>query len=452
MPRATLVTLGCKVNQYESQMMQSKLRRTGYTLVDETNPADLVIINSCTVTNFSDRKARQLVRRATRANPDAKVIVTGCYAESGKKELENIPGVAKVFGNKEKYSLLNHLEELELPTEVPNSTATSHCEEQLDSFNELEGNQPNHRTRALLKVQDGCSAFCTFCIIPYVRGRMQSRPLDEIVAETHEFANEGFAEVVLTGIHLGSYGKDIKKRASLTDIVRSIHGIDGIRRIRIGSLEPMDFSPAIVDELSEFPKLMPHFHLPIQAGSDSTLKRMHRRYTTEEYASLVSRIRTCFSHAAITTDVMVGFPGETDEDFADSLSFCETMKFTQMHVFRYSPRDGTPAAKYPNQIPGSVANSRSQAMIKMGNETAKAFRHEMIGKEMNVLVERSTDDNGLLCGYTENYIRTAVEVEPRFIGRIVPVRLTGIDGEIMTSELLGHTELGASAKLLPVIG
>jgi threonylcarbamoyladenosine tRNA methylthiotransferase MtaB len=449
MTKAAFVTLGCKVNQYESQSMQSTLRRNGYTLVGEESPADVYIINTCTVTNFSDRKARQLVRKTTRANPDARVIVTGCYAESAKEVIEEIPEVSLVFGNKEKTNILDYLEDLDLPAPAPASAPQSSCDT-LESEAPL-APPPGQRTRALLKVQDGCSAFCSFCIIPYVRGKMTSRPLPEIVEEARLFATEGFQEVVLTGIHLGSYGLDVRRTVSLGDILEQISPIEGIKRIRIGSLEPMDFSNEMVDALAAHPKLMPHFHLPLQAGHDRTLERMRRRYTTAQYAELVAHIRRCFHNATVTSDIMVGFPGETDQEFNHSLNFVEQVGFSQLHVFRYSPRDGTPAATYPDQIQGDVAAARSAAMMKVGQKTGAAFREKMLGQTCHVLVERSEERPGVFSGYTENYLRTLVEVPERFVGQIVPVKLSGVDGDFMTSEVLGSSHQTGALKHLRLL-
>ena len=451
MTKAAFVTLGCKVNQYDSQSMQSVMRRNGYTLVPEDSPADVYIINTCTVTNFSDRKARQLIGKTARQNPDAKVLVTGCYAESAKESIEQIPKVARVFGNKEKGDILTFLEDLELSPATPTDTPVSLCDELEAPLTTPAPPWTGERTRALLKVQDGCSAFCSFCIIPYVRGRMQSRPLPEIIEEARNFAAEGYKEVVITGIHLGSYGKDVKKQVSLVHILDALSEIDGIERIRIGSLEPMDFSLSTVDAMARFPKLMPHFHLPLQAGADSTLERMRRRYTTAEYAALVHRIRERFIDATITSDLMVGFPGETDAHFEASLAFVEKMGFSQLHVFRYSPRSGTPAATFQNPVPGDVASDRSRAMIEVGIRTGAAFRATMAGKTARVLVERTPERDGFFSGYTENYLRTLVKVPERAVGEIIDVRLGGVEGELLTSELLDPSLFLSPPPLLQLL-
>ncbi len=432
MKTAKLITMGCKVNQYDTQSMSEALERNGYVIVDETRPADLYLINTCTVTNAADQKARQAVRRAIRQNPDAAVLVTGCYAESDRKALEEIPGVTIVFGNREKADIQTYIDKLhdDIPLQIQPV--------QHDAIREharFSGgvSSSGKRTRALIKVQDGCSAFCTYCIIPYVRGRMTSRPLTEIVDEAQRIADSGIKEIVITGVHLGAYGQDTGRDKDIADILDKIHSIDGIERIRFSSIEPMYFPDILTERMSALPKCMPHFHLPIQSGSDKVLRSMHRRYTTAQFTHLVNGIRERFSDdVGITTDIMVGFPGETDAEFKESLHFVEKIGFSQLHVFRYSPRKGTPAATYPDQVPHHISSTRSREMISLGENLSATFRQRMLGKSKNVLVEGSREGKKkLLAGFTDNYLRVLVDVPDSAINQILPIKLTDSDGEFV---------------------
>lgn len=437
MKTAKLITMGCKVNQYDSQSMREVLIHNGFEIVDEAQPADLYLINTCTVTNTADQKARQVVRRAIKQNPDADVLVTGCYAESDRKAIEQIPGVRFVFGNREKAEFQTYLDKLadETPLQIKPLQHDAIREHARFSSGVSDAGK---RTRALIKVQDGCSAFCTYCIIPYVRGRMTSRPLPDIVDEAHRIADSGIKEIVITGVHLGAYGQDTGRDKDIADILEQIHNIDGIERIRFSSIEPMYFPDILSERMSVLPKCMPHFHLPIQSGSDNVLRKMRRRYTTAQFATLVETLRHRFTEdIGITTDIMVGFPGETDDDFKESLKFVEAIGFNQLHVFRYSPRKGTPAATYPNQVPPHIAAQRSQAMIALGEKLSKTFKKKMIGKKKKVLIEESREPSNikhgrnLLSGYTENYLRVLVDVPDTAINHILQVELTSYDNNFI---------------------
>ena len=437
MKTAKLITMGCKVNQYDSQSMREVLIHNGFEIVDEAQPADLYLINTCTVTNTADQKARQVVRRAIKQNPDADVLVTGCYAESDRKAIEQIPGVKFVFGNREKAEFQTYLDKLtdETPLQIKPLRHDAIREHARFSSGVSDAGK---RTRALIKVQDGCSAFCTYCIIPYVRGRMTSRPLPDIVDEAHRIADSGIKEVVITGVHLGAYGQDTGRDKDIADILEQIHNIDGIERIRFSSIEPMYFPDILSERMSVLPKCMPHFHLPIQSGSDNVLRKMRRRYTTAQFATLVETLRDRFTEdIGITTDIMVGFPGETDDDFKESLKFVEAIGFNQLHVFRYSPRKGTPAATYPNQVPPHISAQRSRAMIELGEKLSKTFKKKMIGKKKKVLIEESREPanikhgRNLLSGYTENYIRVLVDVPDTAINHILQVELTSYDNNFI---------------------
>ena len=445
MKTAKLITMGCKVNQYDTQSMRETLRRNGYAVLDGENSrqqADLYLINTCTVTNVADQKARQAIRRAIRQHPNAKVLVTGCYAESDREAIEDIPGVTFVFGNREKADFQHYLDllhvEMSSSTEiVPQASNPLLSIEpvQHDAIREHARfstgvSDAGKRTRALIKVQDGCSAFCTYCIIPYVRGRMTSRPLADIAAEAQRIADSGIKEIVITGVHLGAYGMDTGRDRDIADILEHIHDIAGIERIRFSSIEPMYFPDTLGERMAALPKCMPHFHLPIQAGSDEILRQMRRRYTTADFAHLVGNLRRVFGDdVGITTDIMVGFPGETDTYFDESCRFVEDIGFSQLHVFRYSPRKGTPAATYPDQVSPHISAARSQEMIALGERLNTAFRRRMLGKQKTVLIEASREgENKRLAGFTDNYLRVLVDAPESAINKIQRVTLSALEG------------------------
>ena len=432
MKTAKLITMGCKVNQYDTQSMRETLVRNGYAIVDDTQPADLYLINTCTVTNTADQKARQTIRRAIRQNPNAKVFVTGCYAESDRKAIEEIPGVTCVFGNREKADFQNYIDTLHTETLLEIQPVQHDAIREHARFSSGVSSA-GKRTRALIKVQDGCSAFCTYCIIPYVRGRMTSRPLEAIADEARRIADSGIKEIVITGVHLGAYGLDTGRDKDIADILERIHGIAGIARIRFSSIEPMYFPDILSERMAALPKCMPHFHIPIQSGTDNVLRRMRRRYTTTQFAYLVEKLRTQFTDdVGITTDIMVGFPGETDTDFKETLQFVEDIGFSQLHVFRYSPRKGTPAATYPDQVPPHVSAERSRAMHALGERLGTAFRQKMLGKQKDVLIEDSREGKkNRLAGFTDNYLRVLADVPETAINQILRVKLVALDDEFV---------------------
>jgi len=450
MKTAKLITMGCKANQYDTQSMRETLQRNGYRLVDAEmsgQQTDLYLINTCTVTNVADQKARQAIRKAIRQHPNAKVLVTGCYAESDRAAIEKIPGVTFVFGNREKADFQDYLDILnpEMPSSTEEAPPTpnsllSIAPVQHDAIREharfSKGvSDAGKRTRALIKVQDGCSAFCTYCIIPYVRGRMTSRPLNDIAEEAHRIADSGIKEVVITGVHLGAYGMDTGRDKDIGDILEHIHDIEGIERIRFSSIEPMYFPDTLSARMAALPKCMPHFHLPLQAGSDAVLRQMRRRYTTAAFAHLVENLRRVFGDdVGITTDIMVGFPGETDAHFDESCQFVEEIGFSQLHVFRYSPRKGTPAATYPDQVSPHISAARSQTMIALGERLNTAFRQRMLGKQKDVLIEASREgENNRLAGFTDNYLRVLVDAPESAINQIQRVTLSSLKGDCIAA-------------------
>ncbi len=443
MPRAALITMGCKVNQYDTESMYETMTRNGYTIVDESDVADVYIVNTCTVTNVADQKARKSIRRIVRQNSEAKVLVTGCYAESDRKAVESIPGVTFVFGNREKSDLQTYLDKMH-ESDLLQIKPMRHDSVREHARFSTGVSHSAQRTRALIKVQDGCSAFCTYCIIPYVRGRMSSRPISDILSEADRLAANGYKEVVITGVHLGAYGLDVDSAIQIADILENIHSVEGIERIRLSSIEPMNFPDSLVSRMASLPKCMPHFHVPLQSGCDKTLHDMRRRYTSAEYGNLVEKLRDAFPDVGITTDIMVGFPGESDEHFEESFNFVDDIGFSQLHVFRYSPRRGTPAANYLNQVPPDVSAARSRAMIDLGRRLELDFRRRMLGKHMYVLVEDSREGRSAqLSGFTPNYLRVQMNAPASKINQIVSVTLTGFEDAVLQGETVDEGFQGA---------
>jgi len=455
MPTIAFITLGCKVNQYDTQVMREIARESGYEVVSESETADIYVVNTCTVTHASDRKARRTIRKTIREHPNAKILVTGCYADRDSKDIEEIEGVTLVFGNREKKCLIEYLRKLgefdedtlcESQGQVSCSCSPFIKGDWGDCSNQDILYPPFHggittfdgQTRALVKIQDGCSTFCTYCIVPYVRGRMTSRPIDDIVQEVEALAQNGYKEVVITGVHLGAYGRDINNSVTLTDVLEKTHPINGIERIRLSSIEPMDVPDDLIERMAQLPKCAPHFHLPLQSGNNEILKRMGRRYTVEEYARLIGKLRATFSDVGITTDIMVGFPSETDAQFNDTYDFIKKMAFSRLHVFRYSPRKGTPAANYQDRIPPDISITRSEAVRELGHRLAEEFHIKMLGKVMEVLVEDSREGrDNLLAGFTGNYIRALMNVPETMINQMIQVRLIELEDGFVKAALSG---------------
>ena len=399
MKKAALHNLGCKVNAYETEAMQEMLERAGYEIVPFREGADVYIINTCTVTNIADRKSRQMLHRARKMNPDAIVVAAGCYVQAQAEKQEIDPCIDIVLGNNRKKDLIRVLEEYgmsggkgrvregEPVRDLDNISRTK-------EYEELSLTRPGDHTRAYIKVQDGCNQFCTYCIIPYARGRVRSRKTEDVVREVEELASNGYCEVVLTGIHLSSYGIDFDGERHLLDLIRAVHGIEGIQRIRLGSLEPGIVTEEFAEALASLPKMCPHFHLSLQSGCDATLKRMNRRYTSREYLEKCEILRKYFENPALTTDVIVGFPGETEEEFRQSMEFVDKVDFYETHIFKYSKREGTKAAAMDDQISEQVKARRSQVMIELGEKKRKAYEENFIGKEVEVLIEEPAEIDG----------------------------------------------------------
>ena len=423
------VTLGCKVNQYETNAMAQKFLEKGYQIIEEITPEnenikpDICIINTCTVTNMSDRKSRQMLRRMKEKNPETIVVAAGCYAQVAKEELLKIPEIDLVLGNNEKVEIVKHVEEY-----INSNINNVELEDVMYSkeFSDFGDVTYTEKTRAVIKIQDGCDRFCSYCIIPYARGRVRSRKPESIISEITQIASKGIKEVVITGIHIASYGKDFamskdSELASyrLIDLLEEINKIQGIQRIRLGSIEPLLITEEFVERLKKLEKICHHFHLSLQSGCDETLKRMNRRYTTEQFKEIVRLLRSAYSDVNLTTDIIVGFPGETDEEFNKTYQFLKEIKFYKMHVFKYSPRKGTKAAVMLNQISGDIKEKRSRELIELSNENELEYNKNYVGKEMEVLFEEEKEK--IYKGHTQNYILVYCQTDKKIDNEIEKV-------------------------------
>lgn len=429
--KAALHNLGCKVNAYETEAMQHLLEEAGYEIVPFTQKADVYVINTCSVTNMADRKSRQMLHKAKKNNPDSIVVAAGCYVQTSEKEVLNDLSVDIVIGNDRKHDLVRLLEEYSLDS--VNDTVDDINDGKHD-FEELFIDQTKEHTRAFIKVQDGCNQFCSYCIIPYARGRVRSRRFENVIAEVERLAANGFKEVVLTGIHLSSYGVDFEEATGLLELIQAVNAVKGIERIRLGSLEPKIVTEHFASELSKLDKICPHFHLSLQSGCDATLKRMNRKYTTKEYERGCELLRKYFVHPAITTDVIVGFPGETEEEFEQTKAYLEHIHFYEMHIFKYSKRKGTRAAVMPDQIDEQIKAARSEKLIALGHDMSKEFRKFYIGKNEEVLFEEKAviGDKEYFVGYTKEYVKVAKETAENLENQIVSGRISGM----LTDEIL----------------
>lgn len=406
MKTVAFITLGCKVNQYETNAMSQKLIEEGYKIVEHTQKADIYIINTCTVTNMSDRKSRQMIRRAKEINPEAIIIAVGCYVQVAKKEIEKIKEIDLALGNEEKVDIVKYCNEIIQKNKKEEIADVM----QSRKFAEFGETSYTEKTRAVIKVQDGCDRFCSYCIIPYARGRVRSREPEHIIKEIKQIANEGIKEVVITGIHIASYGKDFKKDYKLIDLLEEINKIDGIERIRLGSIEPLLITEEFVQRLVKLEKICEQFHLSLQSGCDETLKRMNRRYTTQQFEEIVKRLRKAYDNVNLTTDIIVGFPGETEEEFAKTYKFLKKIKFYKMHIFKYSPRKGTRAEQMPQQIEPQLKEERSKKLIELSDKNEKEYNSEYVGKRVEVLWEEQK--NEIYKGHTKNYVLVEMKAKP----------------------------------------
>lgn len=437
MPKAALHNLGCKVNAYETEAMQQQLVEHGYEIVPFNETADVYIINTCSVTNIADRKSRQMLHRAKKMNPEAVVVAAGCYVQVAAESLKEDASVDIIIGNNQKSQLVQILEEYR-----ENSKKEAHVIDiaHTGEYEELHLEQHGEHTRAFIKVQDGCNQFCSYCIIPYARGRVRSRDSEDVVREIKALVSQGYKEVVLTGIHLSSYGIERMNEnpvqqgdwnhRELFDLIEKVHAIEGLERIRLGSLEPRIITEEFAGKLAALPKFCPHFHLSLQSGCDDTLKRMNRHYTTEDYLRRCGILRTAFENPAITTDVIVGFPGETEEEFEITRKFLEEVNFYEMHVFKYSRRAGTKAAVMPEQVPEQVKAARSDVLLEMEVAMSDAYRKQFQGKNVSVLFEETLEQDGkyFVTGYTPQYVKSALQVENKTAGEALSGKILQVRG------------------------
>lgn len=422
MKRAALHNLGCKVNAYETKAMQELLEQYGYEIVPFEEEAEVYIINTCSVTNMADRKSRQMLHRAKKRNPDAVVVAAGCYAQSAGEELLKDSAVDILIGNNEKGRLPQILEDWE----TSRRASCLHDLTRETEYERLSLSQNEGHTRAYVKIQDGCNQFCSYCIIPYTRGRVRSRSLSDICKEVEKLALGGYQEVVLTGIHLDSYGADLPDgEGDLLQVIHEIAGVEGIRRIRLGSLEPRIMSESFVRALSLEEKLCPHFHLSLQSGCDRTLKRMNRRYDTEEFRACCGRLRRYFDQPALTTDVIVGFPGETEEEFGETLAFLKEICFFETHVFKYSRRKGTKADRMEDQIPEEIKTKRSDVLLALSRKNRQAYQRRLLGRRVEVLMEESCvlENEMYQIGHTREYVQVAVPEKKDLSNRLLQVEV-----------------------------
>lgn len=431
MKKVAFCTLGCKVNQYESEAVSNLFEKSGYKIVDFNEKADVYVINTCTVTGISARKSRQMIRRAKALNSNAILVAMGCYSQTAPEEVNRISGVNLILGTKDRDKIIEYIKEIEDGRQKINVVGNIMQER---NFEDLYVSEYRGRTRAYIKIQEGCTQFCTYCIIPYARGPIRSREPQDILKEVKKHADNGFKEVILTGIHVASYGRDLEN-TSLLDVIQRVHEIEGIERIRLSSVEPGIITSEFVRVIKDLEKVCPHYHISLQSGCDNTLKRMNRKYTTYEYRNIVDKLRDNIEDVSITTDIMVGFPGETDWEFEQTYEFVKEICFSKMHVFRFSPRKGTPAYSFADQISGEVKEIRSTRLIELSDECAIKFHKKFIGREMPVLFEEEKNMPGFFEGLTPNYIRVFCKGDDSLIGEIRNVVLIEAEPDHMRGEI-----------------
>ena len=414
--KVAFVTLGCKVNQYESNAMAQKFIDNNYEICDIEDNPDIIIVNTCTVTNIADRKSRQLLRKAKETNPNAVVVACGCYVQVAKDKVDSIEEIDISIGNSEKKDIVQIVENYINQNEMINEIIDVNKEK---DFSEMGLVTFTEKTRATIKIQDGCNNFCTYCLIPYARGRVRSRNKENIIKEVEEIAKKGIQEIVITGIHIASYGLDFSYNYRMIDLLEDLNKIDGIKRIRLGSLEPSLITDEFTKRLSKLDKICNHFHLSLQSGCDETLKRMNRKYTIFEFKEVAKRLRNYFEDVNLTTDIIVGFPGETEEEFETTYSFLKEIKFYKMHIFKYSPREGTPASKMPNQVDGNIKEERSQKLIELSDKNQEEYNKFYFSKSQEVLFEEQKD--GVWTGYTSNYVKVSYKSDKNLENKFLKI-------------------------------
>ena len=427
--KVAFYTLGCKVNQYETNAMIQQFQDHGYELVDFEEKADIYIINTCTVTNMSDKKSREILRRAKKQNPVSTLVAVGCYAQVGKEKLEQIPEIDLILGTNEKNNIVAYVEKYrkekkreEVVTDVM----------QMREFQDFGTITYTDKNRAAIKVQDGCDRFCSYCIIPYARGRVRSRKIESVVKEAEEISKKGVKEIVITGIHIASYGKDLPGNISLIHLLEALNAVPTIQRIRLGSLEPKLMTKEFIERLVKLEKICDHFHLSLQSGCNATLARMNRRYTTEEFYEVVTMLRQAYPNVSLTTDIIVGFPGETEEEFEETYQFLQKVQFYKMHVFKYSPRSGTKAAQMKEQIDGNKKEIRSNRLLELSDKNQQEQNKKEIGKVVEVLWEEYKD--GYYIGHTTNYEEVKINTQEQLENTITKVTITGTNGLTLLGE------------------
>ncbi|WP_346887144.1 tRNA (N(6)-L-threonylcarbamoyladenosine(37)-C(2))-methylthiotransferase MtaB [Clostridium sp. UBA1056] len=427
--KVALYTLGCRVNSYESEAMAEKFIKEGYEVGSFDEFSDVYVINTCTVTNMGDKKSRQMIGRARRHNPDAIIAVVGCYSQIASDEIAQIEGVDVVLGSRNKgdivYWVNRAREERKQVVEVKDVLKDK-------KFEELAINEYQDKTRAFLKIQDGCNRFCTYCLIPFARGAVCSKEPKQILKEVKELSKNGFKEIILSGVHTASYGVDLEGDWNLVKILEEIDKIEGIERIRIGSIDPTFFTEGVIERICALKNICPHFHLSLQSGCDATLRRMNRKYTAQEYKEVVENLRKYIKDVSITTDIIAGFPGESNIEFEDTYEFLKDIKLSKMHIFKYSKRTGTKAAEMAFQVDGLIKEERSKRLIELNNTLEVEFMERFIGKEMKVLYEEAiSGKNNTYVGYTENYIKVITESKENLEGKIVTTKIISIEKENM---------------------
>lgn len=435
MAKIAFYTLGCKVNQADTASMENLFLRSGHQLVSFDGEADVYIINTCVVTNTGQRKSRQTIHRAIRKNPNALIVVTGCYPQTAAEEVKAIAGVDMIIGNQDRAQIVQLVEE-RLAHRQTDTLDAVHKLTASTAFEEMAAGDITDKTRAFLKIQEGCNQFCTYCIIPYARGPLRSRSLESIRTETQRLISAGFKEIVLIGIHLGCYGKENPDGPTLYDAVKTVLDVPGVQRLRLGSLESVEVEPRLLTLMQEDARFCRHLHLPLQAGCDKTLQAMHRPYTTAKFKTLLADIKTKVPDIAITTDVIIGFPGETEDDFETTCKFAESCGFSKMHIFPFSARKGTPAEKFAGAVTEAVKKERADILGRIDETMHKAFLQAMVGQKAEVLFEQPAGED-YFEGLTGNYQRVFVKSGGRNLGgEILPVKITAFDGEKLLGEII----------------
>lgn len=431
--KVAFTTLGCRVNHYETEAMTEKFIKAGYEVVDFNDISDVYVINTCTVTNMGDKKSRQMIGRARRSNENATIAVAGCYSQVAPDKVAKIPGVDVVIGTRNKGNIVELVEE-----HIHNKNQIVQVKDLLRNnvFEELNIEEYQDKTRAFLKIQDGCNSFCSYCLIPFARGRVCSKKPEKILEEVNKLADHGFKEIILSGIQISSYGVDLEDGWDLVRVLEEIEKVDGIERVRIGSIGPKFFTEDVIHRVSKLKKLCPHFHLSLQSGCDETLKRMNRHYTAKEYKDIVDALRANIKGVGITTDIIVGFPGETEEEFNKTYEFLKDIKLSKMHVFKFSPREGTKAAEMTDVVDGSIKDERSNKLIELNNRLEKEFMTKFIGEKLEVLYEEdSLAKKGYYEGYTPNYIKVLTKADNEIEGKIINTEIISAEDEYSVGKI-----------------